>query len=319
MGHRPVDHVQSGTQQRVYRKEGKHNSEGSHGPHAQTGEQEVQGRGKEQKYGLGYMQLEKLAVEEPSEIVLVLANSRAGFEALVKQPLRPDLLILIVRILSNLCKADFEENKAAVLSCACVHEFVDQLSKHIAVIPLEVNKVRKDNVGSFLDDLMTFLETVINLLLSKAVEGFENLFMMTDLMIKFYEGQQLMFSNFDEVKKKFEYVRARYKICVEEQERKDVSENSNAVAVESVSYTTLYHFQVSSNPVQMSDYSVKQQHLIPNPLYHPTCDDAFHLYLQGNLMANCHFQQHSGPHSVCHFLPPHLEVHNHMLHAQASQ
>jgi hypothetical protein len=232
VGRKPVDHVRSGAQQSGYRMEGRHNSEGSRGPREQTGEQETEERGKEQKRGLGYRQLEKLAGDEPSEIVLMLANSRAGFENLVKQPLRPDLLILIVRILSKLCKADFEENKAAVLSCACVHEFLDQLSKHIAVIPLEGNKVRKDNVGSFLVDLMTFLETVVNLLPSKAVEGFEKVFMMTDVLIKFYEGQELRFSDFDEVKKKFEHVRAQYKICIEEQERKDINVNTNAVAVE---------------------------------------------------------------------------------------
>jgi len=232
VGQKPGDRVQSGTQQSGYRMEGRHNSKGNHDPHAQTGEQEAEGRGKKQKYGLGYRRLEKLAGEEPSEIVLVLANSRAGFETLVKQPLSPDLLILIVRILSKLCKADFEENKAAVLSCACVHEFLDQLSKHIVVIPLEETKMKKDNVGSFLVDLMTFLETVVNLLPSKAVEGFENVFMMTDVLIKIYEGQELRFPDFDEVKKKFERVRARYKICVEEQERRDINENSNAVAVE---------------------------------------------------------------------------------------
>jgi len=232
VGHKTSDHVQSGAQESGFHKEGAHNSEGSCGPHAQTGEQEAEGRGKERKYGLGYMQLEKLAGEEPSEIVSVLTNSRVGFETLVKQPLRSDLLILIVRILSKLCKAEFEENKVAVLSCACVHEFLDQLSKHIAVIPLEVNKGRKDNVGSFLDDLMTFLETVINLLPSKAVEGFENVFMMMDGLIKIYEGQELKFSNLDEVKKKFEYIRAHYMFCVEKQERKDISENSNAVAVQ---------------------------------------------------------------------------------------
>jgi len=232
VGHKPVDCARSGTQQSGYRMEGRHNSKGSHGPHAQRREQEAEGRGKERKGGLGYRQLEKLAGEEPSEIVLVLANSRAGFETFVKQPLMPDLLILIVRILSKLCKADFEENKAAVLSCACVHEFLDQLSKHIAVIPLEVNKVRKDNVGSFLVDLMTFLETVVNLLPSKAVEGFENVFLMTDVLIKIYEGQDLRFPDFDEVKNKFEHVRAQYKICVEEQERRNINENTNAVAVE---------------------------------------------------------------------------------------
>ena len=116
VGLKPVDHVRSGANQSGYRMDGRHNSEGSHGPPAHTGEQEAEGRWKERKCVLGYRQLEKIAGEEPSEIVLVLANSRAGFETLVKQELRPDLLILIVRILSKLCKADFEENKAAVLS-----------------------------------------------------------------------------------------------------------------------------------------------------------------------------------------------------------
>ena len=232
VGHRLVDHVRTGAQQSGYRMEGRHNCEGSCGPHAQTGERDADARGRERKYDLGYRELEKLAGEEPSEIVLVLANSRVGFEMSVKQPLRPDLLILIVRILSKLCKADFEENKAGVLSCACVHEFLDQLSKYIAVIHLEVNKVRKDNVGSFLDDLMTFLETVINVLPSKAVEGFENVFKMTDGLIKIYEGQEHRFPNFDEVKEKYEYVRAQYKICVEEQKWKDINENSNPVPVE---------------------------------------------------------------------------------------
>ena len=232
VGDKAGDQVQTGAGQSGYHMEGRHNSKGSHGLHTQTGEQEVEVRGKERKHGLGYRQLEKLAGDEPSEIVLVLANSRAGFETLVKQPLKPDLLNLIIRILSKLCKADFEENKAAVLSSACVREFLDQLSKHIAVIPLEVNKERKDNVGSFLDDLMTFVETVINLLPSKAVEGFENVFMMTDVLIKIYEGQEHRFSDFHDVKKKFEHVRARYKICVEEQDRKDINENTNAVAVE---------------------------------------------------------------------------------------
>lgn len=230
VGHKAGDRVQTGAGQSGYHMDGAYRSTGSRGPHAQ--EREAEGRGKERKFVLGYRQLEKLAGEEPSEIVLVLANSRAGFETLVKQPLRPDLLILIVRILSKLCKADFEENKAAILSYACAHDFLDQLSKHIAVIPLEGNKARKDNVGSFLDDLMTFLETVVDLLPSKAIEGFENVFMMTDMMIKIYEKRELRFSNFDEVKKKFEHIRARYKICVEDQEKKDINENTNALAVE---------------------------------------------------------------------------------------
>ena len=79
VGHKPVERVWSGAQQSGYRMEGRHNSEGSRGPHAQTGELEAEGRGKEQKCGLGYRQLEKLAGEEPSEIVLMLANSKAGF------------------------------------------------------------------------------------------------------------------------------------------------------------------------------------------------------------------------------------------------
>jgi hypothetical protein len=224
--------------------EGLHWHDGSHGSRMQTEEhafyvqpgQEIdKGMSQqrvERKCGLGYRQLEKLAEDEPYEIIVVLANRRSGFETLLKQPLKPDLLILILRILSKLCKADFEENKAAVLSYACHHDFLDQLSKHIALIPLEVNKRRKENVVSFLEDLMTFLETVINLLPSKAVEGFENIFMMTDMMIKIFEAQQSTAASFDEVKKNLECLKAQYKTCVEDHEKKEVGENTNTYTLE---------------------------------------------------------------------------------------
>jgi hypothetical protein len=201
--------------------------------HVQLGQEIDKGISKqreERKYALGYKLLEKLAGEEPCEIIMVLANRRSGFEALVKQLLRPDLLVLVVRVLAKLCKADFEENKAVVLSYACHHDFLDQLSKHIALIPLEVNKYRKENVGSFLEDLMTFLETVINLLPSKAVEGFQKVFMMTDVTIKVIEGQQSAAASFDEMKKNFEYLKSQYKTCVEEEEKRDLVENTDTYA-----------------------------------------------------------------------------------------
>lgn len=187
---------------------------------------------REQKCGLGYRYLEKLADEEPYKIIMVLANRRSGFETLLKQPLRPDLLILIVKILSKFCKADFEENKAAVLSYACHHDFLDQLSKHIALIPLEVNKQRKENVGNFLEDLLTFLESVIKLLPSKAAEGFENIFMMTDVMMKIFEGQHDTAASIEKLKKNFEYLQAQFKTCVEGEEKKKVGENTNSYALE---------------------------------------------------------------------------------------
>jgi hypothetical protein len=212
--------------------EGGHQSGGRYAVHAQEPDQGLSQQGVEQKCVLGYKRLEKLADEEPYDILVVLANERYGFETLVKQPLKPDLLVLIVRVLSKLCKADFEENKAAVLSVACVHEFLDQLSEHIALIPLEVDKKRNENVGSFLEDLITFLKTVVVLLPSKAVEGFEKIFTMTDVMIKIFEGQQFASANFDELRKKFEHIKAQHKICIEDDEKKKMKETVNTYALE---------------------------------------------------------------------------------------
>ncbi|PNF18207.1 hypothetical protein B7P43_G18049, partial [Cryptotermes secundus] len=210
--------------------EGGHQS-GGHAAPTQEQYQRLSQQGVERKCVLGYRQLEKLADEEPYDIIMVLANQRREFETLLKQPLKPDMLILIVRVLSKLSKADLEENKVAVLSLACIHEFLDQLSQHIALIPLEVNKKRKENVGNFFEDLMTFLETVVSLLPSKAVQGCGKIFMITDMLIKNFEGQQLSWSNFDEVKTKFVHIKAQYEVCIEDEKRKK-KEDVNICALE---------------------------------------------------------------------------------------
>lgn len=219
-------------------------SKGGHGSHTQTEKHNfsmhtkhemgegMSGQEVEGKCFLGYRQLEKLANGEPPEIIVVLASRRSEFETLLKKQLRPDFLILIIRVLSKLCEADFEENKAAILSQACHHDFLDQLSKHVALIPLEMNRKRKENVGIFLDDLMTFLENVINLLPSKAVEGFEKIFTVTDMMIQLPEVQQSASASCGELNKRFEHLKAKYKTCTEEHVKKGIEENINTYTLE---------------------------------------------------------------------------------------
>ncbi|XP_069677368.1 NFX1-type zinc finger-containing protein 1-like [Periplaneta americana] len=184
-----------------------------------------QQQGGERRFYLGYKQLENLAEQEACDIVVVLANSRSGFESLLKQQLRPDLLVLIVKVLSKLCRAEFEETKVGILSYACRSDFLDQLSKHIALLPLESNKKRKENIGSFLEDTLTFMEAGMNLLPSVAAESFEKVFMIMTMM-KIFDGNVAIS---EDLTVKYKQLQKQHETCIEEQQKKKEHEKASNV------------------------------------------------------------------------------------------
>lgn len=192
--------------------------------------EEKQQQGGERRLHLGYKQLENLSEEDPCNIVVVLANSRWGFENLLKQQLRPDLLVLIVKVLSKLCRTDFKDTKVVILSHACHSDFLDQLSKHIALLPLETNRKRKENIGEFLEDTLTFMESVMNLLPSVAADRFEKVFMIMEMM-KIFKGN-LGTVVIEDLRMKYERLHTRYETCVEEQQKKkELDKTSNVTSL----------------------------------------------------------------------------------------
>ncbi|PSN32629.1 hypothetical protein C0J52_22378 [Blattella germanica] len=169
---------------------------------------------------LGYKEIESLSEkQDPYDVLKGLADRVTAFERTLKQPLRPDLLILILKLLSKLSKLDFDDLKIQLLSRACDSSFLDQLSKHIVTIPLERNIKRKAQAENFLEDVLTFLETVLNLCPTKAADNFGDIFTMTDTMLTINAIQKRITVS-EAMVNKFKQLNTQFTTCVEEQEKK---------------------------------------------------------------------------------------------------
>ncbi|XP_063233033.1 NFX1-type zinc finger-containing protein 1-like isoform X1 [Bacillus rossius redtenbacheri] len=142
------------------------------------------------KQMLGFRRLEDLASKEPEDILVTLANSQSGFGDLLAGDLRPDLMILVVKVLAKACMASFLEVKVTVLGNACNRCFVDQLTKHVGTIPTDESKKRKAILSEFLDDLFTFCHTALSLLPVNASDVFPQLFFTIEGALKGVERYQ---------------------------------------------------------------------------------------------------------------------------------
>ncbi|KAJ8878733.1 hypothetical protein PR048_019319 [Dryococelus australis] len=129
---------------------------------------------------LGFKRLEELATKEPEIILITLADSTSGFEDLLMECLRPDQVVLVVKVLAKVCDATFLEVKVTVLANACKRPFIDQLSKHFGVIHIDEDRERKQTLGEFLDNVFVFCNTALSLIPVNACEVLPHLFCTVD-------------------------------------------------------------------------------------------------------------------------------------------
>ncbi|XP_069677593.1 NFX1-type zinc finger-containing protein 1-like [Periplaneta americana] len=150
-----------------------------------------------------YAWLEELSEKDAPVVAKILTNERSKFENILRQSLPPKLLGIVLKVMSKFCATDFEENKVSLLSQACKHNFLDQLSQYIALIPLQGRKEEIQEIGRFLEDIVTFTETIMSHLPTRAQECFDRIFTVTSFMIEYYEGHHSANFN-EEVKMRFE-------------------------------------------------------------------------------------------------------------------
>ncbi|XP_046988818.1 NFX1-type zinc finger-containing protein 1-like [Schistocerca americana] len=174
--------------------------------------------------GTGYKFLENLIDKDPIDVVVKLASSKTGFDEMLKKKMSPDLIHLTIRILAEkVCAAGFQHNKTTVLIIACQPYFLNQLEGQINKIPTE-QQSRKSKILPFLENLLIFYETVLNVLPQTACEKFNNLFIMTELSIEGAKRYQNI--NCDDIKKKLEDVIAQLKSKREEYEHSPIKTSS---------------------------------------------------------------------------------------------
>ncbi|XP_049816896.1 NFX1-type zinc finger-containing protein 1-like [Schistocerca nitens] len=118
----------------------------------------------EPRYFIGYRRLLEFVDGDPEEAVVVLANKHSGFYELLKDNLKPDWLVLVVKLLANICKTNLSDKKVAVLSETCSLGFHEQLSFYLSSLSPKQNESDKLHLRTFIYNLIKLYATVVELI-----------------------------------------------------------------------------------------------------------------------------------------------------------
>lgn len=134
---------------------------------------------------MSYMFLHNLLDSEISNLVTTLASPKSGFqETLNDRPIRPDLLILIVKVLNVVNQSNIDQLKVHILSESFKPEFFDEIKRFCAESCIEENSKRLNSYESFFEDILSLFETVTNMFPSMVTEKLKSVMVALNLLMK---------------------------------------------------------------------------------------------------------------------------------------
>lgn len=123
------------------------------------------------KSGMTFSRLQKISVQDSTDIIRSLANSRSGLDEFLSGSIKPDHMYLIIKILSRLTASDWEANKEHVLFKASTPEFFKKITEFVTVLVTDKQSDRRrEEMEQFFENLLTFFQAVIVMLPSVAAE-----------------------------------------------------------------------------------------------------------------------------------------------------
>lgn len=131
---------------------------------------------------MGFKRLEDLVNKEPSDVLTSLANPKSGFkETASSHPLRPDLLLLIIQVLSRIIESEMHQFKIKVLSETMTPEMMDEMKRYAQHICIEDDQNRLKSVEGFFRDTLKVFEACVNYFPSIMNEKFKSVLMALNL------------------------------------------------------------------------------------------------------------------------------------------
>ncbi|XP_017480047.1 PREDICTED: NFX1-type zinc finger-containing protein 1-like isoform X1 [Rhagoletis zephyria] len=118
--------------------------------------------------------LTELGTKNSDEIITALAKRKDDFDKFLNDDIRPDMFVLTIQVLTNLCQASFVEMVTSVLSNACSAKFLKTLQDFLVKLLIETdmdkhrNKLYHEDKNKFWSNLSKFFKKVIELLPNKA-------------------------------------------------------------------------------------------------------------------------------------------------------
>lgn len=125
---------------------------------------------------MGFLMLQELANSDTTEILANLNKKKQSFSELLQSPIqRPDMFVLILKLMSNICKSSFDQIKLKFLLEICNSQFIIHLRTYLMDLPYAEaedkakNQLYWNNENEFWANFITFCDSIILLSPSTAL------------------------------------------------------------------------------------------------------------------------------------------------------
>lgn len=177
-----------------------------------------------------------MSTMEGDKVMLILLKEENSFDKLIKEKLSGDKIVLILRIVKNICETVFTENTGLVLSMLCEHDFIDQLTNYIKEIIYQENDDKKRNgllwsdVNQFWDNLAIFFENLLKLKPNEACTILPKILKATIRVIKTFDECHED-EIYEDIQQKFEDLQTNLSLTINEREKKKVVQQNTVAEV----------------------------------------------------------------------------------------
>ncbi|XP_046738512.1 NFX1-type zinc finger-containing protein 1-like [Diprion similis] len=121
-----------------------------------------------------FKRLNDLSTSNSDDVVTTLTKKKADFEELLNNIATPDLMVVTLRVLTNVSQANFAEIVTSVLSHACSPKFLKELESYLTKLAFESttdkikNRLYHEDKDNFWQNLIVLFKKIMELLPSKA-------------------------------------------------------------------------------------------------------------------------------------------------------
>ncbi|XP_046388077.1 NFX1-type zinc finger-containing protein 1-like isoform X2 [Ischnura elegans] len=119
--------------------------------------------------GFRYTNIQGLLKKDPDDLLLHLNVNKQDFCHLLKQQLRPDMIMLVAAMFARVSASTMRENLAALLAHSVQPRILEQFSAHSFDIVAKMN-YSSNEVMKYFENLYTLYQDVVDIMPSKASE-----------------------------------------------------------------------------------------------------------------------------------------------------
>lgn len=208
------------------------------------------------KHNMSFTRLQQISIQDSTDIIRSLANSRNGLDEFLSGNIKPDHMYLIIKILSRLTASDWEANKEHVLLKASTPEFFKKITEFVTfLVTDEQNSRRRDEMEQFFENLLTFFQAVIVMLPSVAADHLQTPMRATSMAlgnVTEFQNISIKSSVLDKMKQLMSDLEIRKK---EKEEREKIIQEKKTVSV---------------YPKPLGSISTVPLHPCPEDIHNPT-------------------------------------------------